>query len=863
MQQSESATARPARKTAYVLKVYPRFSETFIVTEILAREAAGESLEIFALRPTSDTRFHPEIARVQAAVTFLPKPYKLSDAWALFADATATIPGFARRYAELLPELATYDAADVHQAIHLACEVARRGITHLHAHFATLAGQTAEVAALLADIEYSVTTHAKDIFHESVVPARLGRTLARSHHVITISEYNLNHLATQYPDHADKLHLVYNGLELERFPYAPPAAVNGSRPLRIAAVGRMVEKKGFFDLVAAAGRLVAQGIPIEVRIAGEGALFTRVQTAIDIAGLGDVITLLGARTQQEVRDLLAWADVFDAPSIIGADGNADGLPTVLLEAMASGVPCVASTVTGIPEAIEHGVTGFLHTPGDVDELVSALATIADPSFDRQAMAAAGRRHIDNRFDSHSQARTLVALEDGRFEDVVEPAVPSVPRTSERADAATTPPVLDLQGKRIAYVCVDPGIPVFGTKGASVHVQEVVREFIRRGADVTIFATRTGDDMPADLDGVEVVHRPIKTKETAEREAAQHAVGSEFAFQIAAGGFDLVYERYSLFSTALAQVAPAGIPGILEVNAPLIDEQRTHRHLVDEKLAHRALVEQTSAAAHTIAVSAMVADWVAGTTGGADVTVVPNGVNTDRIAPGEDPLEHDRPTVAFVGTLKPWHGVETLVEAAALAQQDWDLRIIGHGPQGETLRARVEDAGLQHRVSFTGTVTPEAVPGLLTDCSIATAPYPAVAAEDSYFSPLKVYEYLAAGLPVVASAIGQIPQILDGTDAGVLVAPSDAQALADTIDELVVDAERRDRMARNARALAVSRHSWAKAVDTILSGVVTQPAETADDAAPAPAADSAPETAASEIESAPETAAAAAGDGGAP
>jgi len=843
MQRFESATAHPARKTAYVLKVYPRFSETFIVTEILAREAAGESLEIFALRPTSDTRFHPEIARVQAPVTFLPKPSKLSDAWALLAEATATIPGFARRYAELLPELVTYDAADVHQAVHLACEVSRSGITHLHAHFATLAGQTAEIAALLAGIAYSVTTHAKDIFHESVVPARLHRTIARSHHVITISGYNLNHLTTQYPDHAQKLHLVYNGLELDRFPFSVPAALDGSKPLRIAAVGRMVEKKGFFDLVAAAGRLVAQGIPVEVRIAGEGALFTRVQTAIDIAGLGDVITLLGARTQQEVRDLLAWADVFAAPSIVGADGNADGLPTVLLEAMASGVPCVASTVTGIPEAIEHGVTGFLHTPGDVDELVSALATIADPAFDRQTTAAAARHHVENRFDSRSQARMLMALENGRLQDIGEPAVPPVPRANETAhDAAATPPAPDLTGKRIAYVCVDPGIPVFGTKGASVHVQEVVREFIRRGAHVTVFATRTDHDRPADLGGVEVVHRPITIKETAERETAQHTVSSEFAFQIAAGGFDLVYERYSLFSTTLAQVAPAGIPGILEVNAPLIDEQRTHRHLIDEKLAHRALVEQTSAAAHTIAVSAMVADWVVGTTGGADVTVVPNGVNTDRIAPGEDPLKHDRPTVAFVGTLKPWHGVETLVEAAALAQQDWDLRIIGHGPQGESLRARVQDAGLQHRVSFTGAVTPEAVPGLLTDCSIATAPYPAVAAEDSYFSPLKVYEYLAAGLPVVASAIGQIPQILDGTDAGVLVAPSDAQALADAIDELVVDAERRDWMARNARALAVSRHSWAKAVDTILSRVASQPAAIATVAT--------------------ETAAAAAGDGGA-
>ena len=287
MQQSETVPVQPHRKTAYVLKVYPRFSETFIVTEILAREAAGEDLEIFALRPTSDTRFHPEIAAVQAPVTFVPKPYKLSDAWAVFAEATATIPGFAQRYAELLPELASYDAADVHQAVELACHAVRRGITHLHAHFGSLAGQTAEVAALLAGIQYSVTTHAKDIFHESVVPARLGRTIARSHHVITISEYNLNHLATQYPEHADKLHLVYNGLELERFPYTEPEPLDGSRPLRIAAVGRMVEKKGFFDLVAAAGQLVARGIAVEVRIAGEGELFTRVQTAITMGQVAE------------------------------------------------------------------------------------------------------------------------------------------------------------------------------------------------------------------------------------------------------------------------------------------------------------------------------------------------------------------------------------------------------------------------------------------------------------------------------------------------------------------------------------------------------------------------------------------------
>ena len=821
MQQSDSRSASrpvpPNRKTAYVLKVYPRFSETFVVTEILAREDSGEDLEIFALRHTSDTRFHPEIARVQAPVTFIPKPYKLSEAWSVFAQATAEIPDFSRRYAELLPELVDYDAADVHQAVELACHAVRRGITHLHSHFASLAGQTAEVAALFAGIEYSVTTHAKDIFHESVVPARLGRTMARSHHIVTISEYNLNHLATRYPAHAEKLHLVYNGVELARFPYTDPEPLDRRRPLRIAAVGRMVEKKGFFDLVAAVKRLVAAGVPVEVRIAGEGELFARLRTAVDIAGLGEVITLLGACTQREIRALLAWADVFAAPSIVGADGNADGLPTVLLEAMASGVPCVASTVTGIPEAIEHGVSGILHAPGDVVGLAGALSTVAEPAFDRASMAAAARAHIERRFDSRTQARMLQALEDGRFDDVASPVVPPVPRPTTPEEGLGSPPVPDLNGQRIAYVCVDPGIPVFGTKGASVHVQEVAREFLRRGAHVTIFATRTGNDVPADLECLEVVHRPIRTKDTAEREAAQHAVARDFAFRIAAQGFDLVYERYSLFSTVLAEVAPAGIPGILEVNAPLIDEQRTHRHLVDEELAQRALVEQTSAAAHVVAVSDMVAEWMGAMTGSTDVTVVPNGVNTQRIVPGDARREGHRPTVAFVGTLKPWHGVETLVRAAALAHEDWGLRIIGDGPQGDTLRSLVVRKGLEDRVTFTGAVTPQAVPGLLGDCVLAAAPYPAVEAQDSYFSPLKLFEYLAAGLPVVASAVGQIPQILGGTDAGVLVAPSDPRALAAAIDELVVQNERRERMARNARALAVSRHSWAAAVDTILAG----------------------------------------------
>ena len=150
--------------------------------------------------------------------------------------------------------------------------------------------------------------------------------------------------------------------------------------------------------------------------------------------------------------------------------------------------------------------------------------------------------------------------------------------------------------RIAYVTVDPGIPVFGTKGASVHIQEVVRELIRRGHDVTVHTTRAGRDIPDDLAGLEVIETRIDADDPGARERAQQEVSARIAARIIAGGADLVYERYSLFSTALAEVAEAtGAAGILEVNAPLIEEQRTHRVLVDEEAAGKALARQVAAA----------------------------------------------------------------------------------------------------------------------------------------------------------------------------------------------------------------------------------------------------------------------------
>jgi colanic acid/amylovoran biosynthesis glycosyltransferase len=386
-------------RVGYVLKRYPRYSETFVVNEILAHEAAGLELEIFALRPPMDSHFQDAIARVRAPVHYIPnEAVKSPKLWEELRAARATLPHLRDALDAALDE----DALDVRQAVLLAETARRRGIDHLHAHFATVSTTVARLAGRFAGLPYTFTAHAKDIFHESVDPSDLARKIRDAAGVVTVSEFNLEHLRARHPREMDRIHRVYNGLPLDRFAFDTPR----ERPRRILGVGRLVEKKGFEHLIDACRILADRGDAFECRILGSGEREAPLAARIRSLRLEGRVVLAGPRPQADVVEEVRAAAVLAAPCVVGSDGNRDGLPTTVLEAMALGTPCIATDVTGLPEVLSDGETGLMVPQGDATALADSLARLLDDADERVRLARAARRRIESDFEVHRSAARL-------------------------------------------------------------------------------------------------------------------------------------------------------------------------------------------------------------------------------------------------------------------------------------------------------------------------------------------------------------------------------------------------------------------------------------------------------------------------
>lgn len=383
--------------------------------------------------------------------------------------------------------------------------------------------------------------------------------------------------------------------------------------------------------------------------------------------------------------------------------------------------------------------------------------------------------------------------------------------------------------RIAYVSADHGIPVFGSKGASIHVREMIGGFVAGGHDVHLFTsdaecreelpgaqiTSVGPSteiLPAQS-GVEPTLLPRLQKECSYL-ALGRAIEQEVASAHALQAFDFIYERYSLWSAAGVRLARRlQVPCAVEVNAPLLIEQKTYRKLVLEREAAEIEREVFSGAHCVLAVSREVADYCLAAGGSqAQVLVNPNSVNTTLFHPSVPRASMDDwtgsgPVIGFCGSLKPWHGVEHLLAAfrqVKAQRPDARLLIVGDGPRKDWVDGYVAGSGLGDSIRLTGWREYAQLPSLLTHMDVAVAPYPEI--EGFYFSPLKVFEYMAAGRAVVASNIGQIRELIRDADTGLLFSPGDVDDLAACLLRALDDADLRARLGAKACA-AMQERSW--------------------------------------------------------
>lgn len=383
--------------------------------------------------------------------------------------------------------------------------------------------------------------------------------------------------------------------------------------------------------------------------------------------------------------------------------------------------------------------------------------------------------------------------------------------------------------RIAYVCADPGVPVFGSKGCSLHAQEVIREFLRRGDTVELFAVRPGGEPPEELLRVRSRTVPMRTAdEVSERETALLEANTTVARLLTEQGpFDLIYERHSLWAYAAAEYGlRTGTPMVLEVNAPLIEEQSLYRELANRTGAEAASRRCHRAASLVACVSAGVAEY--SLQQGAiqsRIQIVPNGVRTDRFLAATRGLYPDTVfTLGFVGTLRPWHAVNDLIDAYAIVRSrgvNIRLLVVGDGPQRDILTQQAASLpeSVARGIEWVGAVSPELIPAYLARMDVAVAPYASAGA--CYFSPLKLFEYMAAGLPIVAANAGQLDEVLEEAVTALLYEPGDVRSLANAIQRVHDDPSLAARMGEAARTEARLHHGWDRRVESMVQAALSQ------------------------------------------
>jgi glycosyltransferase involved in cell wall biosynthesis len=392
-----------AAPVAFVLKGYPRLSETFIAQEIRSLERLGLDIRLYSMRQPTDGKRHPVNDEIAAPVVYLPEylyrePARVFRGW----RRARRFPGYAKARHVWRRDLARDRTPNRIRRFGQACVLAAElpaDIGRIHAHFLHTPASVARYAALMKGLPWSVSAHAKDIW--TTPDWELAEKLAHADWAVTCTRAGQARLASLAPE-SERVSLAYHGLDLARFPPAtalrpPRDGGDAGAPVAILSVGRAVPKKGFDTLLAALARL-AKPLAWRFEHIGGGPELPRLKADAERLGIADRIAWKGSQAQAAVLEAYRRADLFALASRVADDGDRDGLPNVLMEAQSQALACIATNVSAIPELIEDGITGLLVPPGDAASLAAALERlIRDPGL-RARLGGAGQAKIADAFD---------------------------------------------------------------------------------------------------------------------------------------------------------------------------------------------------------------------------------------------------------------------------------------------------------------------------------------------------------------------------------------------------------------------------------------------------------------------------------
>lgn len=382
---------------AYLFERFPSFVQTFVYREAVEMVRQGMNPWLVSIR-------RPEVSgelaeKLDVEIFYADEEKELRAA----VDRRRAQGELPRRAHRAIPRhRKTHDSQRMFEAIWLAPLLRERGIRHVHAHFGGVAARTAWWLGKLFGFSYSFTGHANDIFCETEFPVSNADLVRDASLVVTETDFARQWMVEKYPFALRKVFRVFNGISMDGFPARTPA----EGVPRILSVGRYVEKKGFGDLIAACRMLRDRGLGFTCEIIGGGPLENTLRAQIEQAGLEGTVRLLGPRAQSEVRRHLAQAQVFVLACVPEAGGGSDNLPTVIMEALACGVPVISTRLAGVPEMIESDSDGLLVEPGNPVALAEALEAWLGNPTEAERMGERGKQNARGKF---AIAKTTSAL----------------------------------------------------------------------------------------------------------------------------------------------------------------------------------------------------------------------------------------------------------------------------------------------------------------------------------------------------------------------------------------------------------------------------------------------------------------------